>query len=440
MAKLKCPLCGAQPKDITSNGNSAYLCKLCFHEFQWPANAESKDSDAPVVNPMEGLDNLLAMYGSGKKKEEKPGAVERMDIETLRKIAYEYEYGEKGREKNLAKACEYFKVAAEKGDGEAMYKVAYAYEHGQGVELNMNKAYFWYKEGLRVGNGRCGRVIRERFAKFVVNEKAKKEQNSPLSVNPSSQGGVNVYEQTVAGVLEVTCTFNDCRSSGSGLLIDNGRYAITNAHVVTHNAKPCPNVFVKVAGETISAQVVMLGDNNGGHGRGVDLALLKLSRVPARGKTLVFENFDNVRIGEQVYVIGNSLGDGTCITSGIVSDKCRVLSGRKLLMTDCPINGGNSGGPIFNAKGRVIGVIVSSRINADGSATEGMNYAIPSYIVEEFIAGKHTAVRLTSGGFSLPSKPAPPITKAKAPCPRCNSWNTNIQNGIFYCMDCDYEG
>ena len=74
--------------------------------------------------------------------------------------------------------------------------------------------------------------------------------------------------------------------------------------------------------------------------QGVDLALLKLSKMPFRAKVLEFEDFSNVRIGEPVFVIGNSLGYGTCITSGIVSDKERNVNGKMLLMTDCAVNGG----------------------------------------------------------------------------------------------------
>jgi len=472
---LKCPICGAASKDVKDNGGGSYFCKLCFSDFQWPAK-ESVASVTPpatgAADPLAGMGDLLAMYGVTGKKPDKAVSMEKMSVEELRKIAYEYEYGEKRREKDLAKAFAYFKVAAEKGDSESMYKVAYAYENGQGTEINKTKAYFWYKEGLRAGNSRCGIVIRERFAKFVAQERAAKEQNAPRpNTTPVSNEGVNVYEKSIAGVLEVTCRYANCISSGSGFLISNTGYAITNTHVVTHNSQPCRDVSVRVAGETIKASVVMLGDDKGGRGNGVDLALLKLSKFPARGKSLCFENFDNVRIGEQVYVIGNSLGDGTCITSGIVSDKCRTLNGHKLLMTDCPINNGNSGGPIFNAKGKVIGVIVSSRVKADGSATEGMNYAIPSFIVEEFLNGEHTAVRLMSGEFSLPptkycicpecggtavvyptgscicqqchkrftrTSQTGEIKKAKAPCPICNSWNTNIQNNIFHCDNCGF--
>lgn len=169
--------------------------------------------------------------------------------------------------------------------------------------------------------------------------------------------------------------------SGSGFLISRDGYCITNAHVVTsEDGRSCGTVNVKMAGEKVSAKVLVLGDKNHGLGRGVDLALIKLDRVPRGAKPLEFEDFGNVRIGESVYVIGNSLGYGTCISSGIVSDKERNVSGKSLLMTDCAVNAGNSGGPIFNQKGRVIGAIVSGITSA-----EGMNFAIPSATIRAFL-------------------------------------------------------
>ncbi len=209
--------------------------------------------------------------------------------------------------------------------------------------------------------------------------------SAPSYVQSRGNDGVDVFENNKNGTAEIKADYGSSYSSGSGLLIDNSGYVITNAHVVTDGGRPCGSLSVKIAGETVRASIVALGDDKGGQGKGVDLALLKLAKVPLGGVPLRFENFQNVRIGEQVFVIGNSLGDGTCITSGIVSDKSRNINGKNLLMTDCAINGGNSGGPIFNAKGLVIGVIVSSRVHSDGSATEGMNYAIPVSTVQEFI-------------------------------------------------------
>ncbi|MDD6846029.1 MAG: trypsin-like peptidase domain-containing protein, partial [bacterium] len=144
--------------------------------------------------------------------------------------------------------------------------------------------------------------------------------------------------------------------------------------------QPVEPLFIKVAGEEVEASIIALGDRHHGLGDGVDLALIKLERVPYEARALRIGDFENVKIGQRVYVIGNSLGQGTCITSGIVSDKEREMEGKNLLMTDCAINGGNSGGPIFNADGEVIGAIVSSIPTA-----KGMNFAIPSKTVLAFI-------------------------------------------------------
>lgn len=210
------------------------------------------------------------------------------------------------------------------------------------------------------------------------------------AVTPLSDNGAGVYEKCINGVLEIRWSDTKYTHSGSGFLITSDGYCITNTHVVTsEEGLSCGNVSVKINGESLSAQVLALGDNMHGSGNGVDLALIKLSRLPHEAKVLEFENFENVRIGESVYVIGNSLGYGTCITSGIVSDKARNVNGKILLMTDCAVNGGNSGGPIFNDKGRVIGAIVSGITGA-----EGMNFAIPSNTVIQFLhkCGKNPKV------------------------------------------------
>lgn len=196
----------------------------------------------------------------------------------------------------------------------------------------------------------------------------------------SGGGGADVFEKNKNGILEITCRFPGCVGAGSGLLLDRSGYAITNTHVVTNNSKPSGDITVKIAGENIRARIIALGDDRGGHGNGVDLAMIKLDRLPMGAKAVELGDFAKVRIGERVYVVGNSLGYGTCITSGVVSDKRRNVNGHMLMMTDCAVNGGNSGGPIFNESGAAIGVIVSGITEA-----EGMNFAIPMDTVKDFI-------------------------------------------------------
>lgn len=203
--------------------------------------------------------------------------------------------------------------------------------------------------------------------------------------------GANVFENNINSVLEIQWTDGRYRHSGSGFVISADGYAITNTHVVTaENGASCGSVKVRVGDlMTAEAEVCKLGDDAHGHGSGIDLALIKLKNAgnlrPAR-----FADFTDVRNGEQIFVIGNSLGYGTCITSGIVSDKRRDVEGKPLLMTDCAINGGNSGGPMFNAAGEVIAVIVSGITGA-----EGMNFAIPADDVIAFIdrCGEHINIR-----------------------------------------------
>jgi len=197
--------------------------------------------------------------------------------------------------------------------------------------------------------------------------------------------GVDVFDTNIKAVLEITWTDERYTHSGSGFLVSRDGYAITNTHVVTYeNGKSCERVNVKICDQNVKADVIKLGDNLHGSGNGVDLALIKLNQVPSAAVTVTFDDFNNVRNGERVFVIGNSLGYGTCITSGIVSDRSRNVEGERLLMTDCAVNSGNSGGPMFNEKGKVIGAIVSGITGA-----EGMNFAIPADTVIKFMKENH---------------------------------------------------
>ena len=226
----------------------------------------------------------------------------------------------------------------------------------------------------------CGKVFEEEELNAPRSNPYARETMKPVA-HTREKDGADIYEENINGVLEIYWSDGNVISSGSGFLLNKEGFAITNTHVVTtEKGQPVEPLFIKVAGEEVEASIIALGDRHHGLGDGVDLALIKLERVPYEARALRIGDFENVKIGQRVYVIGNSLGQGTCITSGIVSDKEREMEGKNLLMTDCAINGGNSGGPIFNADGEVIGAIVSSIPTA-----KGMNFAIPSKTVLEFI-------------------------------------------------------
>ena len=323
----------------------------------------------------------------------------------------------------------------------------------------------------------------EELERFKPKKKTSQTVINQTVVEKQVDHGVDVFDTNIKGVLEITWSDGQYKHSGSGSLVTKDGFAITNTHVVTsEDGRSCEKVNVKICGKKVSADVIRLGDSKHGDGDGVDLALIKLSNVPNDATIMRFETFDNVKNGERVFVIGNSLGHGTCITSGIVSDKVRNVNGKLLMMTDCAINGGNSGGPIFNEKGLVIGTVVSGI-----TAAEGMNFAIPSNTVMEFIqsildirqmqmipekANPYDDPTHFSGEYRGPGTPLPSTIpkipggrfwgigqkapkenipggrfeglrkkeKAIAPCPRCDSDNTFVENGIFICLDCDFEG
>lgn len=196
-----------------------------------------------------------------------------------------------------------------------------------------------------------------------------------LSGRINEMAGEDIYDRNIRAVVEITTE----AGRASGYLVSSHGIIVTNTHAVTDNAgQPCRNVRAKINGKMYGAKIIALGDDHGGNGSGVDLALLGVDG----------DFFDCVRLGssisvrngESVYYIGNSQGEGTCITGGIVSDKDRVVDGKHYIMTDAATNPGNSGGPLIDRNGDVIGTHVSARVGA-----VGMKYAIPVDTVKDFI-------------------------------------------------------
>lgn len=190
--------------------------------------------------------------------------------------------------------------------------------------------------------------------------------------------GADLFEKCKDGVLEIYCRGKKSAWSGSGYIISRKGVAVTNAHIAAEDdGCPCEDITVKVCGYNIRADVIAIANKKAG----VDLALIKLRQMPEKLKSLPMGNYDSVRTGEQIYVIGNSLGYGTCITSGIVSDKNR----NGWLMYDCATNPGNSGSPVFNAQGEIIGTHFAGQPTSSGEKAQGMNYAVPVTLLKLLI-------------------------------------------------------
>lgn len=164
-------------------------------------------------------------------------------------------------------------------------------------------------------------------------------------------------------------------SFGSGFIIDKEGYILTNRHVV----QDAFEIDVTTSdGLGYKASLVGLA-------RMTDLALLRI-KPDRRLQAAKFGDSDRLQMGEQVIAIGNPFGLGTTVTSGIVSALNRDLSFSmfdSFIQTDAAINHGNSGGPLFNRKGEVVGVntaYYSGGVEKGGFI--GIGYSIPSAIAE----------------------------------------------------------
>lgn len=178
----------------------------------------------------------------------------------------------------------------------------------------------------------------------------------------------DIYDKVSPSVVGVSCTLGNSTATGTGIIISSDGYIITNAHVIE------------------DAKTVMIVDSNSdqyeatviGYDTQTDLAVLK---IEAEGLVACeFGISGELRIGELAVAIGNPLGFdlyGT-ITSGIISGLNRTLTigenTMNLIQTNASINSGNSGGPLIDAYGRVIGITSAKVASLYG---EGLGFAIP---------------------------------------------------------------
>ncbi len=177
----------------------------------------------------------------------------------------------------------------------------------------------------------------------------------------------SLVNQVKPGVLCVNSDQSGGMSIGSGFIINPDGYALTNAHVVSDQK----TVGVKLANDkTFTAQVVAIDTKK-------DLALLKL---PVSNLPTLRLGSGEVNEGEPVMAIGAPYGMDFTITRGIISNTDRVLKGKSFIQTDTALNPGNSGGPLVNKDGEVIGI--NSAIIA---LSNGMGFAIPVERLNDFL-------------------------------------------------------
>src|SRR4051794_6327565 len=210
-----------------------------------------------------------------------------------------------------------------------------------------------------------------------------------------------VYKKVGQGVVEITVTTSDGSSNsapfggggggsataqGSGFVYDAAGHIVTNAHVVAG----ATSIKVELAnGKTYDATLV-------GSDESTDLAVVKVDAPASQLHPLALANSSAVEVGDGVVAIGSPFGLSETVTAGIVSAVNRQIdspSGFTIsgaIQTDAAINHGNSGGPLLDLSGKVVGV--NAQIESDSGDNAGVGFAIPSNTVKSVVA------QIASGG------------------------------------------
>lgn len=242
-------------------------------------------------------------------------------------------------------------------------------------------------------------LVADRFLGTTESREVKSVDNTKISQSTGETAKsdiASIAEEVMPSVVSITnlsvqqvqsffggIQEQESKSVGSGIIIsqnDSELLIITNNHVVEGNETLTVSF---VDEESVEAQVK-------GTDAAKDLAVIAVQTKKIKDTTMdqikvaSLGNSDQLQVGESVIAIGNALGYGQSVTSGIVSATGRELDGidEKLIQTDAAINPGNSGGALLNANGEVIG-INTAKVATD--TVEGMGYAIPISSVSDII-------------------------------------------------------
>lgn len=260
----------------------------------------------------------------------------------------------------------------------------------------------FYHIGFYLGRGDCAAdevqnsAVREpvqqvqRERKFI-NEPVVPVQETATHYTTEEKQNILVYERTNEAVVNITTEVVGVNwflepvplegGSGSGSIIDDRGYILTNTHVVEGASK----IFVSLSdGSQYRANVIGLDREN-------DLAVLKFEPPEhTRLSTIQFGNSDGLKVGQRVLAIGNPFGLARTLTVGIVSALGRPIQNDKniiiknMIQTDTAINPGNSGGPLLDSEGRMIGI--NTMIYSTSGSSAGVGFAVPINTAKRVVA------------------------------------------------------
>ena len=242
--------------------------------------------------------------------------------------------------------------------------------------------------GLGAGGAATYAALTSDGTRTVVRQVTVQDSEPAASGNALSVN--EIYQRAHKGVVEITVSSNGSGTTpfgeqqrqalGSGFVSDEQGHVVTNQHVVDGAS----SVAVRLWNDrTYDAEVV-------GSDRSTDLAVLDVDAPASVLEPIALGDSSDVEIGDGVVAIGSPFGLEQTVTSGIVSALHRTVTApndfsiNDTIQTDAAINHGNSGGPLLNAQGRVIGV--NAQIESESGGNDGVGFAIPSNTVKSIVS------------------------------------------------------
>ncbi|MGH7202742.1 MAG: S1C family serine protease [Planctomycetaceae bacterium] len=212
-----------------------------------------------------------------------------------------------------------------------------------------------------------------------------------LDLLPDEAAGIAVYEQVNRSVVNITTkTLREngfflidvpARGSGSGAVLDKHGHVLTNYHVIEGAREVAVTLF---DGKTYDATFVGADPVN-------DIAVMRIDAPPEVLSPVRLGDSGRLKVGMRVYAIGNPFGLERTMTTGIISSLNRTLSVRSgrtiksIIQIDAAVNPGNSGGPLLDARGRLIGINTAIATTVGVEQSSGVGFAIPVNLIKRVV-------------------------------------------------------
>ena len=267
------------------------------------------------------------------------------------------------------------------------------------------------------GLSACGRASATSVTTTVVRtERIERTVAAPAPATAHTAAGFDpeaIYARDAPGVVTITSTGIGGPTGegvGSGFVISPGGEIVTNAHVVTSGTgaaiRPAGAVYAAFAdGNQVPARIV-------GFDPFADVALLKVDPARLRLHPLTLGSSAGLRIGAPVVAIGSPFGEDRSLSAGIISATGRSIDSLTgfatpgAIQTDAAVNQGNSGGPLLDASGRVLGI--NSQIASTTGGGSGVGFAVPVDMVRRSLAQLRRSGRASYAYLGLATAPIYP--------------------------------